>query len=147
MGEKRKSFLQSCYLKTIVGSRYNHYNKNLKQFARANRKQMTQGEVLLWDAVLRRRQLLGKRFLRQRPVDRYIADFMCPELKLVIEVDGLSHDNEYQYHRDKVRDMRLAELGFKTIRIPDSDILNDLLNVERMLMFEVVEREREFGEE
>lgn len=128
-----------------MNPRNNYYNKYLKKYARENRKEMTQGEVVLWDVVLRRRQLFGKRFLRQRPVDHYIADFMCPELKLVIEVDGLSHDNEYQYRKDQERDKRLSSLGFKTIRIPDSDVLNDLRNVELMLAHVVEEREREMA--
>ncbi|MGB1018830.1 MAG: endonuclease domain-containing protein [Chitinophagales bacterium] len=73
------------------------YNKNLKNFTRENRKQMTQAEVFIWENILRKKQLYGLKFLRQRPVDKYIADFMCKEINLIIEIDGLTHSFEYIY--------------------------------------------------
>ena len=71
-----------------------NYGKDLRAFARENRKSMSKAEDCIWKYLLSRRQLLGYRFLRQRPIDRYIADFMCKELMLVIEVDGITHQFE-----------------------------------------------------
>jgi len=73
----------------------NHgYNKNLQPFANKLRKEMTKAEACLWKYVLRARQLKGYQFRRQRPVLNYIADFMCMELMLVIECDGITHQWE-----------------------------------------------------
>jgi very-short-patch-repair endonuclease len=54
---------------------------------------MTLGEVLLWQR-LKRKQMRGFDFDRQRPIYRYIVDFYCKDLKLAIEIDGSSHDSE-----------------------------------------------------
>lgn len=64
------------------------YNKSLQPFANKLRKEMTKAEVCLWKYVLRAGQMNGYKFRRQRPVLNYIADFMCKELRLIIEVDG-----------------------------------------------------------
>jgi len=67
------------------------YNKFLQPYANALRKNMTKAEACLWKYALRARSMKGCQFRRQRPVLQYIADFMCKELKLIIEVDGSSH--------------------------------------------------------
>lgn len=102
------------------GVQNNHYNINLKTYARENRKKQTPGEALLW-SKLRGKQLLGLRFLRQRPIDRYIADFFQPDFGLVIEVDGMSH-NEYTFEYDQKREKRLVELGYRVIRFSEFDV-------------------------
>jgi very-short-patch-repair endonuclease len=71
-----------------------HYNKSLLGFARQLRNHSTKAEVFLWNDVLRYGSLSGYKFLRQRPILKYIADFTCLELMLVIEVDGISHELE-----------------------------------------------------
>ena len=76
----------------MPGKHDNHsYNKNLQPFANKLRKQMTKAEACLWKYVLRASYLKGYPFRRQRPVLNYIADFICMELMLVIEVDGITH--------------------------------------------------------
>ena len=75
-------------------SQNHYYNKRLKSFANTNRKEMTKAEACLWKYVLGNRQMLGYQFRRQRPILEYIADFMCKELMLIIEVDGLTHQWE-----------------------------------------------------
>ena len=67
------------------------YNKNLQPYANKLRKRMTKAEACLWKYVLRARKMKGYGFRRQRPIMNYIADFMCKELIVVIEVDGSSH--------------------------------------------------------
>ena len=71
---------------------YHHYTKALQPFARENRNTPTKAENHLWYQLLNYRKMLGYKFLRQRPVDQYIADFMCKDLWLIIEVDGSIHD-------------------------------------------------------
>jgi very-short-patch-repair endonuclease len=65
---------------------YHHYNKHLKGYAREHRNDSTQAEIRMWTELLRNKQMLGYSFLRQRPIDSYIADFFCKQLKLVIDV-------------------------------------------------------------
>jgi len=110
-----------------------HYNKKLKKFARENRKQMTQAEVYIWDKLLRRKQFYSFKFLRQRPVNNYIADFMCKELNLIIEIDGLTHSFEEVSNNDLIRENRLKELGFTIIRFNDEEVINDFDNIIRVL--------------
>ena len=69
------------------------YNKDLKGLAKANRSTMTNAEACLWKYVLAARQMKGYQFRRQIPVLNYIADFMCKELMLIIEVDGITHQH------------------------------------------------------
>jgi very-short-patch-repair endonuclease len=70
----------------------NHYNNNLQPFANNLRRTMTKAEACLWKYALKSRHIKGYGFRGQRPVLNYIADFMCPELRLIIEVDGYSHN-------------------------------------------------------
>jgi very-short-patch-repair endonuclease len=65
----------------------------LKEYARELRKNATFTERLLWK-YLRAGQLNGYRFLRQKPIDEYIVDFFCERLKLVIEIDGETHNDK-----------------------------------------------------
>ena len=108
-----------------------HYNKKHKHLARELRKYGTHGEAVLWSNVLRARQFYGLQFNRQFPIDRYIVDFICRKIKLIIEVDGSSH--QYKVSEDQVRDRRLSELGFRVLRVNESEILHDLNNVIRTI--------------
>ena len=69
-----------------------HYNKNLKPLARELRKHGTKGEAMLWKEALKAKQMMGYQFNRQFPIGNYIVDFISRKLKLIIEVDGSSHD-------------------------------------------------------
>ena len=84
-----------------------YYNKRLKDLARQLRKQSTKAEIKLWNEVLRSKQMHGYTFLRQRPVLNFIADFMCKELKLIIEVDGYTHELEEKWRLDQERQQKL----------------------------------------
>jgi very-short-patch-repair endonuclease len=118
----------------------NFYNKQLRGFARNFRKDSTHSEIHLWTNILKNKQT-GYTFLRQRSIDNFIADFMCRALKLIIEVDGYSHN--FKYEEDVERDRKLLELGYKTIRFHDDEVMHDLENVERAIMHEIKEREKE----
>ncbi|NBC64326.1 MAG: DUF559 domain-containing protein [Bacteroidetes bacterium] len=110
------------------------YNKNLKELAHKLRNDSTKSEIRLWAELLRGKQT-GYTFLRQRPVLNYIADFLCKDLKLIIELDGYSHEFEQQWKKDKERQNELEEAGFKILRFTDDEVMNDLRNVESEIMY------------
>ena len=110
-----------------------HYNKKLQRYANELRHNMTRAESCLWKYVLRAGQLQGYKFRRQRPVLKYIADFMCPELMLIIEVDGITHLDEKVAKKDEIRQKALEDIGFTVLRFNDDEVLNDIRNVERVL--------------
>ncbi len=85
---------------------------------------MTYGEIALWRELKGKK--LGVQFSRQIPIDTYIVDFYCKDLKLVIEVDGSIHFVEDQEEKDKQRQARLESLGITLIRFSDSDVKNNL---------------------
>jgi very-short-patch-repair endonuclease len=85
-------------------------NEELKTFARDLRKNMTDAERLIWSR-LRRRQIKGRQFYRQRIIGDYIVDFYCPASNLVIEIDGGQHGSPEGIEKDKVRDDYLEGLG------------------------------------
>jgi very-short-patch-repair endonuclease len=103
-----------------------HYNKNLQTFANQNRKELTKAESCLWKYVLSKRQMRGYLFRRQRPVLNYIADFMCKELLLIIEVDGLTHHWEEVGLNDFQRHEALRKVGFTVLRFDDEDVLDHI---------------------
>ena len=90
--------------------------------ARELRKSLTDAESLLWFR-LRNRQLLDLKFRRQRPIGRYIADFACLEIGLVIELDGGQHVEQAGYDLRREQDMRA--LGFRTLRFGDNEVLKE----------------------
>jgi very-short-patch-repair endonuclease len=95
------------------------------KLAKELRKLETVAEKLLW-SQLNRNQLLGLQFRRQHPINRFIADFFCPKIKLVIEVDGSIHDiPEYQAH-DIGRSEVLNDFGITVIRFTNEQILNEI---------------------
>jgi len=104
----------------------NYYNKHLQPYANRLRKEMTKAEACLWKYILRAGQLKGFQFRRQRPVLNYIADFMCMELKLIIEVDGITHQWEETIKKDEIRQKALESVGFTLLRFSDEEVLNNI---------------------
>jgi very-short-patch-repair endonuclease len=108
-----------------AGSKNNwHDNKKLRPLAKALRKNMTKAEACLWKYTLRSRKMMDYPFTRQRPLLNYIVDFMCKELCLVIEVDGLTHLSEDMIEKDKVKQENLEKAGFIVLRFRDEQVLN-----------------------
>jgi len=110
-----------------------HYNKKLKHLARKLRNNPTRGEQRLWYELLAKRQFGGIQFLRQRIIANYIVDFFCKDLKLIIEVDGKTHEFEEVKINDIKREARLKELGYFVIRFTDYEVMHDLGRVSVML--------------
>ncbi len=106
------------------------YNSNLKELASELRKKMTLSEVLLWNE-LKRKQILGYDFDRQRPINNYIVDFYCKELKLAIEIDGNTHIYRDDY--DDERQRNLEKLGVHFLRFEDIEVKKSMSNVLRVI--------------
>jgi very-short-patch-repair endonuclease len=102
------------------------YNPKLKAHARELRRQGVLSEVLLWEH-LKGRKMRGYQFMRQKPVEDYIVDFYCSKLKLIIEIDGESHDG--RFHHDMERQRILESTGLTVLRFNDSEVKKDIGNV------------------
>ena len=102
-----------------------YYNSQLKVNARTLRKNMTDSELKLWSRI-RRKQMFGLQFYRQRPIGNYIVDFYCPLAELVLEVDGSGHLNKPEIKKDYYRDSYLKQQGIKVLRFNNLQILNQL---------------------
>ena len=115
---------------------YNHYPwqtanpmnyELLKGFARDNRKYPTEAETVLW--LYLRRGLLGPKFLFQYIIGDYIVDFLCPQSRLIIEVDGAYHAEPHQADLDELRTMRLQDMGYRMLRFTNDEVLDDIDSV------------------
>jgi very-short-patch-repair endonuclease len=96
---------------------------NSMRTARAQRRSMSLPEVLLWRLL--RRSPNGVRFRRQYAVGPYVADFYCPAVHLIVEIDGIAHDMGERPERDVTREEWLRSQGFEVMRIPAKAVLND----------------------
>ena len=83
----------------------------------------TPAEKLAWD-LLRNRRLFGLKFRRQVAIDRFIVDFYCHELRLIVELDGDIHDDPEQIAKDDQRNARLKELGYKILRVAKGMVMH-----------------------
>jgi very-short-patch-repair endonuclease len=106
------------------GSRYRP-PAYLRNFSRRLRHNGTEAEQTLW-RLLRDRRLADFKFRRQVPIGPYIADFICYEARLVVELDGSQHAES---KRDAVRDRWFADNGYRVLRIWNSDLTDNKLGV------------------
>ncbi|OUL23175.1 endonuclease [Nostoc sp. T09] len=102
------------------------YNPKLVERAKELRKNMTTAEKKLWYEYLRNFKF---RVLRQRPINNFIVDFYCPNLQLVIEIDGDSHFTDEAQDYDIERTIILEGYGLKIIRFTNSQVLNQFDSV------------------
>ena len=119
--------------------------KEITFFARDLRKNPTPAEYILWQR-LRRRQILGFKFLRQFPIEWannqgnksfFVPDFYCHEKRLIIELDGSVHQEQVEY--DQFREEVLKEMGYKILRFRNEE-LNDI----RIVLRKIIEHLRDF---
>jgi len=103
-------------------------NPELLGFARQLRQEQTDAETLMW-YLLRGRRLGGFKFRRQHPLDPYVLDFYCAELKLAIELDGGQHNKEENRAKDATRTAHIEQQGITVIRFWNHDVLRDTPNV------------------
>ncbi|WP_246683381.1 DUF559 domain-containing protein [Mesorhizobium sp. B2-1-3A] len=116
-GSQRRTNLAQC--------RISQFHQPKRRFARSLRRDMTEAEDRLWQE-LRGRRLDGMKFRRQMPVGKYIADFVCVEAGLIVEIDGSQHA-ESSY--DNTRSAELKARGFCVLRFWSDDVLKDLNGV------------------
>lgn len=112
-----------------------HDRPELRERRRDLRRNATRVERLLWSA-LRGRRADGARFRRQHSVGPYVLDFYCPRVRLAIELDGSSHDNDALQRRDAARDRYLEACGIRVIRILNNEVEHDLDGVVAVLLAE-----------
>ncbi|HSX25195.1 MAG TPA: endonuclease domain-containing protein [Candidatus Andersenbacteria bacterium] len=99
-----------------------------KQTRRNLRKKFTEPEDRLW-YYLRARRLNGLKFRRQYAIGRYIVDFYCPELRLIIEVDGDSHFTDEAKAYDEEREQYLKAHNLQIIRFTNDEVLQNIKSV------------------
>ena len=98
------------------------YKQTLKDNSRALRTNMTDAEQALWYRI-RRKQIQGVQFYRQKPLLAFIVDFYCPAAKLVVELDGSQHYEAEHQAKDQDRDAALAGLNLQVLRFDNRQVL------------------------
>lgn len=111
----------------------------LKEIARRLRNNMTVTEIMLWQR-LKGKQIRGYDFHRQKPIDRYVVDFFCPRLKLVLEIDGSSHEGKLE--RDGIRQKELEQYGLTFLRFNDLQVKRNLDEVVAVIEEWIIDHER-----
>lgn len=116
-----------------------YYQKNLKKLSRELRNSGTLAEVLLWNE-LKGRKVMGYQFMRQKPITKYIVDFYCSNLKLIIEIDGYTHSEKEA--RDASRQSELERIGLRFLRFEDEEVKYELENVLNHIKDRIIKNEK-----
>ncbi|RWL78657.1 MAG: endonuclease domain-containing protein [Mesorhizobium sp.] len=101
---------------------HQHVTPAKRNFARSMRREPTEAEDRLWQE-LRGRRLDNIKFKRQVPMGRYVADFVCAEARLIVEIDGSQHAES---RHDQERDAALKARGFRVLRFWNDEVLKEL---------------------
>jgi len=110
------------------------YSPKLKQLARQLRNNSTESEICLWQK-LKRKQVCGYGFRRQKPIDNYILTFFCHELMLGIEIDSYSHVYLHIHEKDTGKIKKMNEIGISVLRFSNHQVLKDMENVIRKIEY------------
>ena len=94
--------------------------------AKSLRRNLTDAEQKLW-YHLRAHRFMGRKFKRQKPIGRYVVDFICIEEKLIIELDGGQHAENVEY--DQQRDLWLTSKGYTVLRFWNNELMNEMESV------------------
>jgi very-short-patch-repair endonuclease len=108
------------------------------ELARELRQRQTTSEARLW-SLLRGNGVAGLKFRRQRPIGRFVADFCCESLKLVVEVDGEYHETEQQKEWDQEREAHFIGRGYTILRFTNHEVMHEINVVVRRLQETAVE--------
>ena len=101
------------------------YNPHVKELAKKLRHNMTFSEVKLWNEI-KNGQMMGYDFDRQRPIGSYIVDFYCKDLKLALEIDGITHLDEKTIQNDEIRQEELEVMGISFLRFDAMLVVNQV---------------------
>ena len=96
--------------------------------ARTLRREETEAERLLWSHI-RNRRLKGHKFVRQEPIGPFIADFLCRERMLIVEVDGATHSDARDVEYDARRTAYLEGHGYRVLRVQNAEVFKALSDV------------------
>ena len=110
-----------------------HNKPNLLEYRKKLRRRSTAAESTLWRTI-KNKQVENLKFRRQHSIGNYIVDFYCPEIRLIIELDGASHDNYLSEERDPIRDRKLEEHNCTIIRFENRyvyEFLEEIIEVIR----------------
>ena len=124
MINKKASDLTDKYLAKL----HQGTKATIQEYARELRNRTTEAEQKLW-ALLRNRQLNGKKFRRQHAIANYVVDFYCHECKLAIELDGNFHSEAASKEYDKSRTALLNEFEITVLRFWNEEIINNQIKV------------------
>jgi very-short-patch-repair endonuclease len=109
--------------------------------AKQLRQAMTRAETLLW-RYLKANRIDGLGFRRQVPIRNYIVDFVCMSAKLIIELDGESHDFEERQKADQIRDAFFGSEGFQVLRFTNEQVMSNLEGVVETIRQAAIDRLR-----
>jgi very-short-patch-repair endonuclease len=128
-------------MRSRVIERNMFYGANQSIFEKAHmlRKNMTPAERVMWDE-LKNRRTFKIRFRRQHPVDIFIVDFYCHEIKLAIEIDGEVHLQENVFEYDDGRTHDLEKYGIKVLRFTNVEVVNHRGRVIKMILKAITDK-------
>jgi len=109
--------------------------------AKQLRQTMTRAETLLW-RYLKANRIDGLGFRRQVPIRNYIADFICIAAKIVVELDGESHDFDERQKADQTRDTFFVSEGFRVLRFTNEQVMSNLEGVVETIRQAAIDRLR-----
>ncbi|MBS2212007.1 endonuclease domain-containing protein [Carboxylicivirga mesophila] len=118
---------RSIPINMFYGAKPNTFEK-----AKMLRKNMTIPEKILWE-YLRNKKIFNLRFRAQHPIDIFIADFYCHQLKLIIEIDGKTHLSKKEQEYDIDRTAEFQHYGITVIRFTNEQVLGEIHNVIRVI--------------
>ena len=118
------------------------YDSKLKEYARHLRNNSTNAEIKLW-MQLKGKQMQGYDFHRQKPIGNYIADFFCNKLRLVIEIDGSTHDFDEVQQKDRNKQDFLNKLGITVLRFTNKEVMTSVFQVVQTIEDYIGEFEKE----
>jgi very-short-patch-repair endonuclease len=109
---------------------------DLTKYARALRQHQTDAERRLW-SHLRGRNLAGYKFRRQVPMDHYIVDFLCHDVRLIVELDGGQHGEDAAMAYDEHRTHYLERAGYRVMRFPNHEVMKDIDHVLEVILHHI----------
>ena len=118
-----------------------YYNPALKELARELRNNMKFAEKATW-RMLNGKQFKGYDFHRQKPIGEFIADFYCYDLRLVIEIDGITHLDKDVIKKDRIKSQYFNSIGLNILRFTDDLVLGNWMMVEKELIRYIKEFEK-----